>query len=542
MPEKQMKEKSDLNARLRVARKEVEIRESQLELRRLEYEEKMISSLLEARNTVVDDDLISGRWFLIGQGGGVFGTDQYSYQEMLESAQRLYYTNPHARAIVRNLVKFVLGKGPSITFDQKKYKKKVREIWDDFVVRNRVSKKEKEWATRLFRDGEFFLRKFIDGTDGGMKIRFIRAGAIANPKDRTFDGKTENVTFGIGTDPDDVEEVINYYQIDSTGNLKVVIPADEVIHEKIHADSDQKRGLSTLVVCAKRIKQYDDWLEDRIALNKIRSAIALIRKVPGSAQTVKKIRDENLSDDLSETRKKQKAFQRATVITASQGIEYEMLSPNINATDVKDDGRALLLSIAAAVGFPEMLLTADYANSNYSSSLIAQNPFVREIEEWQDFFREFYERLVADVLQAKIDAGQLPDDTEKMCRVEFPPMLRDDVDKLARAFEILFKYKIVSKKTWRGKMGLDDEAETANIENEDGSELYPPGISPQPGKPPPSGQSGNQQGSPFNVPVAPVNQYGAELIEAVRNRDYAAMDAICDKIDQWEKEQEEAEE
>ena len=102
-------------------------------------------------------------------------------------------------------------------------------------------------------------------------------------------------------------------------------------------------------------------------------------------------------------------------------------------------------------------------------------------------------------------------------------MLRDDVDKIAKAFEILFKYKAVSKKTWQGKMGLDSDIETANMEDEEGDEFYP--VVP--------GQPGG--GTPFNNPLAPINQYGAQLMEAIRDGNSDEIEKIADKINQWDR-------
>ena len=516
-----------LNIKTRKIKRQLKQKEQLLEIKQLEYATKVIDGVLEARNDIYDKDVSGGMWSLVGDNGNGSLSEQ-DHKDMLAGANKLYYLNPHARAVVRGLVKFTLGKGPLVTFDSDNARAK--EIWTAFKKDNHLSRKEKEACTRLFRDGEFFLRKFVDPTNGDTTIRFIRPSSIANPSDVNL---PSHVTHGIETNPDDIEDIRYYYQVDSEGKLKRKIPAEEIIHEKIFSDSDQKRGVSILGVCANRIKQYDEWLEDRIALNKVRSAIALIRTVDSSPGKIKSIRDENLSDNLDAMKKKQKAFQRATVITSSKNIEYKMLSPNINAADVRDDGRSMLLSVAAGVGMPEMIFTADYANANYSSSLIAQNPFVREIEEWQDFFHDFYEKLVNDVLQAKIDYGDLPEGTDKDCHIEFPPMMRDDIEKLAKAYETLFKYKVVSKRTWRGKMGLDDEAEKLNIEQEeDDVGLYDLAKPGQPG-------GGNPL---FNTPLAPINQYGhlqeylVQLKKAVDEGDYEEIEKIEGLISEYEQE------
>ena len=507
--------------------KELQLKEAKINSLQYDHALKLMS---EASNLVVDNELKDWRIF---SSGGVL--DQDEHQDMQTLAYNFYRSNVHARAIVRTLVKFVLGIGPKI--EPSGENKEIKKAWKKFTKDNKFSRREKEIATRLFRDGEVFLRLFKNTENGDVKIRFIRSTLIANPKNKFLNEK--NLTYGIKTNPEDIEEAIEYIKVDNDGNWVETIPADEVIHLKIFADSDEKRGTSIYKVCANRIAQYDGWIEDRIALNKVRSAIALIRKVSGSAANINRIRDKNRSDTVSSSRNKQKTPYRGTVITASKDIEYEMLSPNINATDVKDDGRAMLLSIAAGVGFPEMMFTADYSNANYSSSLIAQNPFVREIEEWQDYFTDFYKELFAYVIQAGMDYGKLPEKTETECTLEFPPLIAADVEKIAKAFEILFKYKVVSKKTWRYKMGLDDELEKQYIEDEEEDEVVPP-MGFNPNAPPGTGIPGAVK-SPLNIPISPINQYGAQMLEALKERDWDKIIEIADEIDGGEREEEEEE-
>jgi len=355
--------------------------ESGLKIKEYEASIKMMNDVLEVSNAVVDDELAKD-WFLIGgsDSSGFSGTED-NHQDMLLSAYKLYHNNPHARAIIRGLVKFVLGKGPQIIFDDEN--EKVKEAWNGFKRINKFNLREKEIAVRTFRDGECFLRDFVDEENGDTKIRFIRANSIANPKDKTL---TDKVSYGIETESDDIETPLKYYKVNMNGDFQESISANNMIHIKILSDSDQKRGISILRVCAKRIRQYDEWLEDRIVLNKIRSAIALIRKVEGNVGKIGSIRDENISTRHSQDRKKQKMFARGTVLTASKGISYEMLSPNINASDVGEDGRAMLLSIAAAVGMPEMIFTADYCHDT-ETEILTDHGFMDSLEAYKFGFK-----------------------------------------------------------------------------------------------------------------------------------------------------------
>jgi len=454
----------------------------------------------EAQRFVPAPDAEDSGWLLTGQGyGGDGGTSpeslvltQINHQRMLDRAWGFYKSNLFGRAIVRNLAKFVLGKGP--TLKSLSENKLIGDYWKSFCIRNRWSLREKEMVMRSFRDGEVFLRKFMDESTGDIDLRFLRAHNIKNPTSDRQVNPDEKVTFGIGTNPDDIEDVKTYYFCGMDGNLIEKIPADQVIHIKILVDSDMKRGLSIYYHAMPMITKYTDWLDDRIALNKVRSAIALIRTVDGTSGAVSNLRESQRTEHKDADKAKFKMPQRATVLTASQGISYQMISPNIHAQDVKDDGRSMLLAVAAGVGFPEMFLTADFSNANYSSSMVAQNPFVREIEDWQDFFEFFYADIFRGMVRGHKEFGdkKIPEGESEECSVEWPPLILADIEKNNKAREIQFRSKVLSRKTWQMKEGLDPDEEKRNLELEKGDDIY---------------------ATPFAMPAAPVNQFGSEYEE-----------------------------
>jgi len=460
--------------------KELKKRQLEVDINQIDFLNKTFTDAQK----FVQPDSDESMWMKTSEAGHLtdLGQEGYDHYEMLQMAFKFWLTNLHARAVIRNLTKFVLGKGPVINPISEN--QIVKDTWDNFVKNNRWGKKEKEMVSRTFRDGEIFIRFFIDITNGDVKVRFLRADNIRNPK---IENKIlENVSFGIACDPEDIEDVKSYYLCDKEQNLKKKIDASEIMHLKILSDSDMKRGMSILLVAMPMIRKYEDWMDDRIVLNKVRSAIALIRTVPGTASTVNSIRDKHQSERFSADRYKQKGFNRGTVITASKGIEYQMLTPNIQAADAKDDGRNMLLAVAAGVGFPEMILTADYSNSNYASSLTAQNPFVREIEDWQDFFEDPYKEIFSRVIQAGKEHGKIPEKESEDCEIEWPPMILADIEKNNKAREIQHRNKIISKKTWQMKEDLDPEIEEQNMVDEQGKDVY---------------------STPFSLPQTPVNQY-----------------------------------
>lgn len=449
---------------------------------------ELLNKTFTDANKFVQPEGDEDQWFKTSEYGHLseIGQDSYDHYEMLKKAFTFWITDLYARAIIRNLTKFVLGKGPVIK--PKSENQVVKDAWDNFTKTNKWSKKEKEMVSRTFRDGEIFVRFFENQQNGGLQIRFLRANNIRNPSNVNKMSKDEKISFGIGCNPDDVEDVKSYYLCNPDGSFKELVDASDIMHLKILVDSDVKRGMSILLVALPMIKKYSSWMDDRIVLNKVRSAIALIRKVPGTASTVDNIRNKHQSEKYNTDTFKQKGFNRGTIITASRGIEYSMLTPNIQAADAKDDGRNMLLAVAAGVGFPEMMLTADYSNANYASSLTAQNPFVREIEDWQDFFEDPYKEIFARVVRAAKKYGKLKENESEECTIEWPPLILADIQKNNAAREIQHRNKIISKKTWQMKEDLDPETEEQNMLDEQGKDVY---------------------AVPFQMPHVPINQYQA---------------------------------
>ena len=54
------------------------------------------------------------------------------------------------------------------------------------------------------------------------------------------------------------------------------------------------------------------------------------------------------------------------------------------------DGRHILLNIAAGSGLAEYMVTGDASNANYSSSMVAESPAVKEFEDIQDESKDAY--------------------------------------------------------------------------------------------------------------------------------------------------------
>jgi hypothetical protein len=124
---------------------------------------------------------------------------------------------------------------------------------------------------------------------------------------------------------------------------------------------------------------------------------------------------------------KKQNIRGGTILTAGPGVKYDMLSANINATDAKEDGRNIKLSMAAALNMPEYIF-GDASNANYASSLIAESPFVKAIQYWQLFFEYYFAQIFRRVIENAVKGGLLeePSDEEFINKLKTIRDIKED--------------------------------------------------------------------------------------------------------------------
>jgi capsid protein len=350
--------------------------------------------------------------------------------DMIKQARKMERFDPHAHGILMTMVNYIMGRGLSIT--PKSEDPLIWYIWREFwtAKRNNMAIRQFEIVRRLFRDGEIFI-EFFDKDDQGAStgkttIRFIDPLLVRDDPKTTAGQPTTVARVGITTDPNDVEKTISYTVQDRNDENKFrIVPAENVLHVKINADSDQKRGESFLQCVMNYIRNYQQWLENRIILNKMRSAIVMIKKVEGTPTEVAKLANTiaNATNTASGETKRQQ-IRGGTVITEGPGVTYRMEAPNINATDVKEDGRNIKIAMAAGLNLPEYVF-GDASNANYASTLIAESPFVKAIEYWQIYIEQAFSEIYKRVLENAVNAGviEAPNDDEFIAQLKQVRML-----------------------------------------------------------------------------------------------------------------------
>ena len=369
------------------------------------------SSLIQEASNLVSEKQAGGGWERTG-GQKPYEHTAADQESMLKQCRNAARFDANAKAALQTAVFYIVGEGVKVMPQSKdpRIQKLWREFWE--APRNKMALRFPELVLRTLRDGEtllqFFSKDDNDKPSWKTTVRFRDVQLLTQPP-LEYGGPGDGASQGIKVDPLDPEKAISFYLKKSyTGNEIDTVPAEDMLHIKLNADSEQKRGESFLQAALPLFTYYGDWLKYRIILNKVRTAIVMIRKVEGgTSDDVKAIANKIAASSTAKNGEERKQFPGpGTVINASAGVDYRFENANIAAGDASEDGRNIKLGMAAATNMPEYVF-GDASNANYASTMIAESPFVKGIRFWQTFFEEHLKEIYRHVIQNAVKAGAL---------------------------------------------------------------------------------------------------------------------------------------
>jgi len=431
-------------------------------------QQQLVDLLEESRPTTVAED--PGDWTLLG------GSPQHltgeERAELRDQARKLVRENPHARNILRLLEAYVVGEGLRLSFrvqnesrnePERKKTELLKKLWIQFLEANKAHFSFQEYARRVWRDGECFLRIYAD-TNGPPQVRFIDPEWIGATS-------TQPDSQGIETEQGDVETVRYYLKIDpKNGELIERIPANEILHSRIGVDSNEKRGISFFASMLYSLNQFQQWQETELRARKLQSSIVLWRKVQGGpaqasamAQAAKTGTLPGVPQDVN-----QEQVRPGTILTTSAGTEIKFLQPDTNFGDAVPLGRMLLLGIASGAGIPEFMLTADASNGNYASTMVAEGPAVKLFQCEQNYFCGEFERLWKRLMQEAVFQNQLDEETLQQAELHWskPELISRDRPRERQADVALINAKVLSRAAVQRKENLDPQQMQREIDAE----------------------------------------------------------------------------
>jgi hypothetical protein len=437
-----------------------------------------------------------------GRNRPIFQTE--AQLAMIRGAARIVaQTAPMAIGALEALGNYVIGKG--FTYETAARSNRncpagltdaVQDVIDEFCDANDwVGDRERELHNRVRRDGEAFTALYPD-KNGIARTRFIEPERVTEPGNATDfeDWLAVEIpldwVFGVVTHATDIETVFGFHVLwNPEGTDFDFLPNDDldlalrlgsglIEHIKVNTDRNVKRGLP------------DMWavLTDLVGENKLRDAVALgsamraavpwITQMPTGTtpQMAQNLAIANANPvTTGASAHGRLRIEKGSVFTVPKGQEYKPLPDGQEESSV-----AAAAYIMRAVGtrwnMPEYMISGDASNANYSSTLIAESPFVKAREADQRFFASRFRRIFRKVLAIAARAGRfeqfgIEDVDALLSLVELqivPPTVatRDELA-TAQAAAVYKQLGVLSNRTIAAKAGEDYETERKHMQ-EDG--------------------------------------------------------------------------
>ncbi len=435
-------------------------------------EQKIVEAFL-AGDEFIDplDDFVdpeTGRvvWEPMGSGeghakGAPFDSESW-LTEIRNQCRLLARKNEYAINGHENRISYIVGTGHKYAVTARKRGEVsdddlqlVQDVIDDFTTENKWQQRQAEIILRKDRDGECFLRLFE--TKGKLTVRFVEPGQVSTPEDAP---KLAHHSFGIITDPDDVESIEGYY-VDG-----VPVEAVKIQHRKMNVDMNVKRGLCTFFPVLRLLRNIEAVGRNAAVVARIQSAIAMIRKHAQATETniqtmLNKQADVQVTEPLNKRTVNYKRYGPGTILDTNQQTEYEFPSQSVRPEAFVAVKQDMLRGVASRLVMPEFMLTSDASNANYSSTLVAEGPCVKNFERLQATMVEEDLEILNRVLDLAVESAQISVELRAAVEIDVTvPRLatrtrKDEVD----ADLALVRDKCMSRPTCMLKNELDPDHE-----------------------------------------------------------------------------------
>jgi Phage portal protein, lambda family len=429
------------------------------------------NQFVDPADAYVDDE---GVWWNVVSAAGHAGhspsvpfTSAEQHAEIRQQNRRLAATNEFAINGIENRISYLVGVGHYYRAAVRKgveapahLEIEVQHLLDEFIHENAWHARQQETVRRLDRDGEVFLRYFVDG-HGITRVRFVEPDQIQTPKELA---NFPAASFGIQTEPDDVESVLGYF-VDGEP-----VDARLIQHRKANVDRNVKRGLPLYYPVRKNLRRIEKLLRNMSVVAEIQSAIALIRKHRSAArsgveQFVAGQSDATGFDTMNGRTRRLSHYAPGTILDAPEGLEYDFPAQGIDASSFVMVLQAELRAVASRLVMPEFMFTSDASNSNYASTLVAEGPAVKMFERLQANLKNEDRNVMWRVIDNAVAQGRLHPDTHRLVDVQvIAPSLRvRDQMKDCQVEKVAYEKGLLSPQTWSLRLGLDYDQEQKNI-------------------------------------------------------------------------------
>lgn len=347
--------------------------------------------------------------FLVGMASGESMSREWS-DGMLRLAQKAsfnaYYKRCHAKSAVRNLQRYVFGRGIKFGSPSPEVVDCLtKKFWFNESERIKMEQRQKDMFRTKFLDGELFLPMFVN-KKGFVKTRIFPSEEMTE----------------IETNPEDIEEIrsykrewmdtdfqshVRFYKDTNYDILKQEMSFEDShkfegavwIYFTKYGELNEKRGRPEMYPMLRNHRLLDDMIGDRAVRQHELSRIFLKKTIKGDRSA-------------EGTTRVQRPPKGGYVLVATDKVDWEIMVPDTRAGDAKEDINLLKYTLAAGYGMPFFVLDQNPENANYASILEAGTPFVFTILDEQDTWKSDFRNIFKFVLRKNVECEQLDEEIE----------------------------------------------------------------------------------------------------------------------------------
>lgn len=443
--------------------------------------------------------LSSPSGYSIGQGGRpddyldgkcwpLYETEQ-DLQELRGIGRWFSAWDEMAGSILRNLRNYTIGDGfvtECVPRDKSPEAKamaaEVQAFCDEFDdVNDWQDEGETDAFTSGIVDGDHLLRLKQRGS-GAPRVQFVGGEHITEPGDP---GQLEDYyglpsccwKFGVATKPGDTSAVRGYF-LDwyGRGSDWEFVPAEESVFIKRNTPRQAKRGVSDFAVPWRSLEKGAKLFDRTVGGATAQASIGYIKKaLQGTPQSALDATQSRGVTSPTAIRRPNGSLASATAETID-GVKVITTTGDYVAGPMGTLNGPVFMDILQGVGrrvgstwcMPEYMVTGDASNANYSSTLVAESPFVQNTRQEQGNHgrRSVELRWKAVDMAAKAGrfGGMRAVDIRRLVKIDVTgpsPETRDPVQE-ETVFDKQQAAGVLSRKTRAAKAGLDFEEEIAN--------------------------------------------------------------------------------
>lgn len=328
-----------------------------------------------------DQTFVLGARSATGVQQGPWGRDRFDHtrEEIQRDVVLAWRDNPLARRIVNLTTQYVVGDGVHIGSKHAETDRFIEELWEHRL--NRMEIRLGEWCDELTRTGNLLVLVTTDA--GGMSyFRAVPASDISKIEHTPNDVEQPTLFHPVATvDNPDPPPWPAYSETDDGQEDVGAAPGGSpfrtvMVQYAVNRPVGAQWGESDLTPELRWMSRYNNWLEDRVRLNKYRQAfIWHVRgKYKDAAERKQREAELNLNPPSP-----------GSVNVGDESETWEALSAKLESPDAERDGLAIKKMIATGAGVPLHFL-AEPESSTRTTAEASGGPTYRHYEQRQRTF------------------------------------------------------------------------------------------------------------------------------------------------------------